>query len=460
MNDPSRTRRRGLNPPRLMALLVVAAIIAAACGGTRKTSTPTTKAGGGSGTTGGTTKVIDTSACPAGSDSVGVNGNTITIGTSLPESGLYAAFTSILMGEKAYFQYVNASGGVAIAGKKYQINLVDKDDQYNASQTVTNVQSLINDTKVFALFNVVGTKNNLAIRNTVNTSCVPDLLIASGAVQWGNTQYPWMLGSELVPYPLEMRAFVDYLEKNKPNATIALLKAGDDFGQSYQESLQSMIKGTNLKIVQTQSYDPEGADVNAQVASLASTHADAFVIGAALLACPAALNAEGAAGWHPITYMSGTCVSKLLLNAGGKNSDKVISVTPLLDPADPNNASNPAMALYMSKVKQYQPKADTSDGIVAYGWSTAAAFADILSHSPAATRSAVMETARTLPGSKGVGLQLPGSTWGTSAKDWFLGEDFQLIQYSVAQGHTNPLGPLIDDSGKTAELSPASLLHS
>ena len=201
-----------------------------------------------------------------------------------------------------------------------------------------------------------------------------------------------------------------------------------------------MIKGTNLKIVQTQSYDPEGADVKAQVTSLAATHADAFVIGAALLACPAALNAKGAAGWHPITYMSGTCVSKLLLAAGGKNSDGVMSVTPLLDPADPNNDSNAAMQLYKTNVKKYQSKADVTDGIVAYGWSTAALFAEILRRSPAATRSAVMETARTISGAKGVGLQLAGSSWSTSAKDWFLGEDFQLIQYSVAQAHTNPIG--------------------
>ena len=207
MNPSRPTRRRGSNPLRLVTLLVVAVVIAAACGSSRKTSTPTSGGGGGS-TTAPSGKVIDTSACPAGSDTVGVTGNTITIGTSLPESGLYAAFTAILQGEQSYFDYLNASGGVEVAGKKYQIKLVDKDDQYNASQTVTNVQSLIDDTKVFALFNVVGTKNNLAIRNTVNTRCVPDMLIASGAVQWGNTKYPWMLGSELVPYPLEMRAFV------------------------------------------------------------------------------------------------------------------------------------------------------------------------------------------------------------------------------------------------------------
>ena len=458
MNLSCPSRRRGSNPLRLVTLLLVAVIIAAACGSSRTSSTPTSGGGGGS-TAAPSGKVIDTSACPAGSDTVGVTGNTITIGTSLPESGLYAAFTAILDGEKSYFDYLNASGGVEVAGKKYQIKLVDKDDQYNASQTVTNVQSLIDDTKVFALFNVVGTKNNLAVRNTVNTRCVPDMLIASGAVQWGNTKYPWMLGSELVPYPLEMRAFVDYLKANKPNATIALLKAADDFGQSYEEALKAMIVGTGLKIVQTQSYDPEGSSVQSQVTSLAATKADAFVIGATLLACPAALNAEGAAGWHPITYMSGTCVSKLLLSAGHENSDKVISVTPLLDPADPNNASSPAMQLYMTNVKKYAPKADTADGIVAYGWSTAALFAEILHRSPALTRSAVMETARTLNGVTGAGLQLSGSSFSTSAKDWFLGEDFQLIQYSVAQGHTNPLGTLIDDSGKTGALSPASLLN-
>jgi ABC-type branched-subunit amino acid transport system substrate-binding protein len=199
--------------------------------------------------------------------------------------------------------------------------------------------------------------------------------------------------------------------------------------------------------------------VKSQVTSLAATHADAFVVGAALLACPAALSAAGAAGWHPITYMSGTCVSKLLFLAGGPSSNNVISVTPLLDPADPANASNPAMVLYKTNMKKYQASADPTDGIVAYGWSTAALFAAILHQSPAATRSAVMETARTLKPVSNTALQLPGSTWSTSATDWFLGEDFRLIQYSVAQQHTNPIGPLINDSGKAGALSPTALLN-
>ena len=71
-----------------------------------------------------------------------------------------------------------------------------------------------------------------------------------------------------------------------------------------------------------------------------------------------------------------------------------------------------------------------------------------------------METARTLTGLTGVGLQLPGSTWSTSKTDWFLGEDFQLIQYNLAEKHFDPIGTITDDSGKTAALSPSSLLNS
>jgi branched-chain amino acid transport system substrate-binding protein len=244
-----------------------------------------------------------------------------------------------------------------------------------------------------------------------------------------------MLGSELVPYPLEMQTLVDYLKEKKPDATIAVLKANDDFGQSYEDTLKELVKGTELKIVQTQGYDPEGAEVKSQVTSLAATKADVFVLAGALLACPNALNAMGDAGWKPIVYMSGTCVSKVLLTLSGKNADGLLSVTPLLDPSNPANDADPAMKTYKAQVKKYAPKAEVTDGIVAYGWTTGALFAKILEESPELTRSAVMETARTLSDIKGVGLQLQGSTWSTSADDWFIGETFQLIQYDATAQH-------------------------
>jgi branched-chain amino acid transport system substrate-binding protein len=441
-----------------VGLCAAIALLAAACGSSRNNSSSSNTTTPGS--SGSNAPVVNTADCPAGNDAVGVNGDTITIGTSLPQSGTYSAFDAIRKGEQGYFTYLNAQGGVTVAGKKYKIKLVVKDDAYEAAKTVANVNALVQSDKVFGLFNVVGTKNNLAVRDFVSSECVPNLLIASGAVQWGNPKFPWMIGSELVPYPLEVQAFVNYLKEKKPNATIALLKANDDFGQSYEETLKELVKGTSLKIVQTQGYDPETSDVKTQVTSLAATKADAFFIGATLLACPNALNAMGDAGWKPIAYMSGTCVSKLLFTLAGANAQGVLTVTPLMDPADPANDSNPAVQTYKTEVKKAFADADVSDGIVAYGWTTGALLAKTLELSPKLDRGSVMNAIHTLPGVKDVGLQLPDSTWTTSANDAFIGETFQMISWDAKAGHSDPVGALIDDNGKTAALSPPSLLNS
>jgi branched-chain amino acid transport system substrate-binding protein len=457
---PFRARAGGV-----VVCLVAVSLLVSACGGNRSTAKPAGNNSGGTTTPGGTSStIIDTSACPNGAnDTTGVSGDTITIGQSMPLSGVYAAFVAIKNGEQAYFDYVNAKGGVDVAGKKYKIKLKAMDDQYIASQTSTNVQNMLTANNVFALFNTVGTKNNLGIRDLINSQCVPDLFAASGATQWGNHAYPWLIGSELVPYPLEVKTFVEYLKKNKPNATIAVLKANDDFGQSYADTLNDLIKGTNLKVVKTQEYDNTGAEVKTQVQSLAATHADAFVVAAALLACPNALTAASDANWHPITYMSGTCVSKLLFDLAGKAADGVFTVTPLLDPADPGNAGDPAMKLYTQQItKEFPSKTATTDpheGIIAYGWTTAALLVKTLEGAKALNRAAVMESARTLKDLSGVGLQLTDSKWNTNANDWFIGETFQFIKWDATAGHSVAVGPLTDEDGKTAEVTPGNLIN-
>ena len=38
--------------------------------------------------------------------------------------------------------------------------------------------------------------HQVAVRNPINQQCVPDLYAASGATQWGNHNYPWLIGSD------------------------------------------------------------------------------------------------------------------------------------------------------------------------------------------------------------------------------------------------------------------------
>ena len=108
--------------PILRALLALLALtlLATACGG-RDDDESGSGGGGGTETTDGSGEggegggLIDTSDCPD-NGTAGINGDTITLASSFPQSGLTAAFAQISKGYNAYFAKVNAEGGVEIAG--------------------------------------------------------------------------------------------------------------------------------------------------------------------------------------------------------------------------------------------------------------------------------------------------------------------------------------------------------
>ncbi|MCU1453975.1 MAG: branched-chain amino acid transporter substrate-binding protein [Acidimicrobiales bacterium] len=448
---------------RLLLLILAVALVAASCSSRRSSSTSSgTTAPGGSGGTGTAAPgAIDTSKCP-GNDAAGIGGDTITLASSFPQSGLTAAFSEISKGYKAYFSYINAQGAVSDAGKKYKIVVKDKDDEYNAAKTITNIDSLVgaDGSKAFAVFNVVGTSNNIAIRQSLNDNCVPNTFTATGSPAMGNPKYQWTIGSTLSPYSLESKAFADFLKRTKPNATVAMLVQDDDYGMDYEQGFRQAIQGTNIKVVKVEKYPVGANEVTAQITSLAATHADAFFDGGTLLACPNALQQQKAANWNAITYVSGTCIAKTLMGIAGNNADKAYSVTNIKDPINPQFASEPAMKLYRAQVTKYQPKADIDNGIVAYGWTQGALFVEALKASKAATRSALMESLRSMKAVKGVGLMIDGFSITTNGdKDPFMGEQMQFVQYDAAKKYFHDVGTMLDFEGQTAKLTPPALIN-
>ena len=130
----------------------------------------------------------------------GVSSSKVTIGSSGPLSGEAAAAAGVLRGADAYFKYVNSRGGVN--GRKIDFKFLD--DAYDPSQTVENVRQLIQQDNVFALFSVVGTNGNLAIRDFANAAGVPQVFSATGATTFGRDygEHPWTIGY-LPPYSEE-----------------------------------------------------------------------------------------------------------------------------------------------------------------------------------------------------------------------------------------------------------------
>lgn len=390
-----------------------------------------------------------------------IEGDTIKLVSSYPQSGATAAFAEIARGWKAYFDMVNDEGGVEIAGETYTIEYDDLDDEYNPAETAANITELVPpDSDVFAVFSVVGTANNLGIREQLGEQCVPNVFAATGSPAWGDPNFPWTLGSTLSPYTLEGAMFADLLEQENPQAKVAMLVQNDDFGLAYEQGFEQAIEGTDIEIVAVERYETGATDVSAQITSLAATDADAFFDGGTLLACPDALTKAKEAGWEPLTWVSTTCVSDTLMGIAGEAGDGVYSAFNLKDPRDPQWAEDDAMVEYLDTVNQYYPEDfRPTNAIVGYGYTQAAMLVEALEQMEEPTRLALMESVRNLEATD-VGLLLPGTTVATGEDDAYFGETLELAQY-VFDGDASYFelsGEPSDFEGQTADLTPEELI--
>src|SRR5262245_4518311 len=124
-------------------------------------------------------------------DDPGVTSTSILLGGTTPLTGPYSALAPVTIGANAYLKYVNGKGGVY--GRQIAFKYLD--DAYNPAQTVQLTRQLVDQDKVFAIFDPVGTEPALAVRDELNARKVPQLYAASGATALGTEggRYPYTI---------------------------------------------------------------------------------------------------------------------------------------------------------------------------------------------------------------------------------------------------------------------------
>jgi branched-chain amino acid transport system substrate-binding protein len=156
----------------------------------------------------------------APTDTPGVSSTTILIGGTVPLSGPETAYAVVAYGAEAYFKYVNDHG--RIFGRKIEYRYLD--DAYDPAQTVQQTRRLVEQDKVLAMFNQVGTEEVLATRPYLNQQGVPQLFVGSGAETFAHDykQYPSTL-PYLPSFYSEGKVYGRYMAKTAPKAKIAVL---------------------------------------------------------------------------------------------------------------------------------------------------------------------------------------------------------------------------------------------
>jgi branched-chain amino acid transport system substrate-binding protein len=203
---------------------------------------------------------------------VGVTETSVKVGAHFPLTGVAApGYSEIPTGTKAYFDFVNAAGGVH--GR--QIEYVFRDDAYNPTQTSQVVNELVLQDQVFALMGGLGTPTHSAVLDYLNSEGVPDLFVSSGSLLWDQpAQNPMTFGWQ-PDYEVEAKIIGQYVAQNFPQARVGLFLQDDDLGRDAEIGARRYLEG---QIVAAERYTPGNTDVAPQIAALQAAGAD-LVIG-------------------------------------------------------------------------------------------------------------------------------------------------------------------------------------
>src|SRR3984885_5014035 len=139
----------------------------------------------------------------------GASDTEIKIGNIMPYSGPASSYGVIGKSEAAYFNKINAEGG--INGRR--INFVSYDDAYSPPKAIEQARRLVESDEVLLIFQPLGTPSNAAIQKYMNAKKEPQLFVASGGTKFGDPKnFPWTMGWQ-PNYQSEGRIYAKYILK-------------------------------------------------------------------------------------------------------------------------------------------------------------------------------------------------------------------------------------------------------
>jgi branched-chain amino acid transport system substrate-binding protein len=339
---PGRRARRGV----VLAVSSAAAVLLAACG---------------------------SSSGSSGSTAPGVTSTSILFGQTVPKTGPAALYGQSTAGVQAYFDYVNAHGG--IHGRK--LELISLDDQYEPPVALQDTRTLVDTDHVFAEVAVNGTATTEADLTVLDPASVPVIGIQTGATAFTGT-FRKNLYNVWPSYLTEGSLLGSYAQ-SLHLSKVGVLYQNDDFGKSLLQG----VKNSGLSPALAISYDPAQTDFSPQAAQFKAAGVDGVII----LAIPGPttdfLNALNAVSFKPARIMSQvSAIPQMFSTAPREFPGSYIGafIPPL------TGSSNPQVQAFLSAMSAYQPGKPASV-FAAWGWTEAqAAVAGLKAINGAVTR--------------------------------------------------------------------------
>ena len=347
-----------------VGVIAVVALVAAGCGSSSSSSSSKSSSSGGS---------SSSSSGNGGATATGVTATSITFGTHQPLTGPAApGYSEIAPASQAFFDYVNAHGGVY--GRS--IHLIIKDDAYNPTNTVNVVHQLVLQSNVFGIFEGLGTPTHTKVVGFLNASKIPDLFVASGCPCWDNgTTQPYTFGWQ-PNYTIEGKILGQYIKQHFPGKKIGVLYQDDDFGNGGLDGIKDEVPAST--IVAKEPYQPGVTTLAPQITAIKSSGAQILVDFTVPIYTAIGQLTSFTLGYKPQLVVSNVGIDPTTVGGLLKTISKgKASGTALIEGAitdgylpSPTDTSNPWIQLFMKIHAQYDASAPF-DGNVEYGMANA-----------------------------------------------------------------------------------------
>ena len=357
----------------------------------------------------------------------GASDTEIRIGQTMPYSGAASGYGVNGKAELAYWKMVNSQGG--INGRK--VTLLSMDDGYSPAKTVEQTRRLVEQDEVLAIIGSLGTPTNSAVQKYLSGKKVPHIFITSGASKWNDPANFPTTTPFYPPYEQEARIYGKYIEREMPDAKVAVIYQNDDFGKDYLKGFKNGLGAKSSLIVIEASYEVGEPTIDSQIVNLKASGADTLLTIATPKFAAQSIRKVASLGWKPAHFMVsvGSSVGGVLEPAGFEASTGLITALTAKVVGDPAWDDDKGVKDYLAFMKAWYPDGNPIDGSTQIGYGTAQmteillrACGDDLTRENL-VRQATHLTKVSLP------LFLPGVTISTTPTDYAAYNTFKMARF-------------------------------
>ena len=280
----------------------------------------------------------------------GVTDTEIRIGQWGPQTGPAAPWGSVARGAGAYFEMINAEGG--INGRKIVYHMFD--DAYNPAKTKAGVKELQENVGIFAWASGVGTAPGLSVKDYLMERGIPWVGPAAGSLHWISPPQKTLFAV----YPLyysEAKILTKYAYETLGKKRIAMAFQNDDYGKNGVSGAEAELAKHGAKLVAKIPVELTDTDMKPHVMQLRKSDADAVLLWVSPVHAVRILGTGKAMAFNPQWLSTSTCSDFPLMYNISKGLWKDVITGNFADLPD---STSPLMLKYKQAYENYAAKGE------------------------------------------------------------------------------------------------------